>query len=329
MAPSPQVSNRTHYQSHDGAGWACRAPYREGDATTSVPDRVTCLRCRKQLLRWFELGKMVGWDEETVEGLKRLWARGRAARYETYSPESSVKNRSAGLGTPQINDLLDDVTTQARVLLKPGGPLARFVAAENQVKEAWKYEGDMYSPAHAAVSLIQRKAGEILKAAQVILREYDHVDAELSLQEAAGRVAARHVAGPRQEAQRRWEALVSEAAQTAARWMSEEPTPARSFDDALWGVAERAFTLHEKEFAALYDRVGEDAMRAINAIAEAVEERPARRRSAATPKCVVCGAEGEEIRYTVKGKSGTALAGRVFVKGTVLCEEHQEMCDNP
>lgn len=47
----------------------------------------------------------------------------------------------------------------------------------------------------------------------------------------------------------------------------------------------------------------------------------------ASDLCVVCGKPGEVIRYTAKGKDKTVLAGRVFVKGTVLCDPHQEMLD--
>ena len=45
----------------------------------------------------------------------------------------------------------------------------------------------------------------------------------------------------------------------------------------------------------------------------------------ASDLCVVCGKPGEAVRYTVKGADKTPLSGRVFVKGTVLCETHQEM----
>ena len=45
----------------------------------------------------------------------------------------------------------------------------------------------------------------------------------------------------------------------------------------------------------------------------------------ASDLCVVCGKPGEAVRYTVKGADKTPLSGRVFVKGTVLCEPHQEM----
>lgn len=45
----------------------------------------------------------------------------------------------------------------------------------------------------------------------------------------------------------------------------------------------------------------------------------------ATDLCVVCGKPGEEIRYSAKGMDRTPLSGRVFVKGTVLCETHLEM----
>ena len=44
--------------------------------------------------------------------------------------------------------------------------------------------------------------------------------------------------------------------------------------------------------------------------------------------CVVCGKPGEIIRYTVRGMDGTAIAGRVFLKGTALCDRHQAMCDS-
>lgn len=53
--------------------------------------------------------------------------------------------------------------------------------------------------------------------------------------------------------------------------------------------------------------------------------RVASRFLTASDLCVVCGKPGEAIRYTVKGENGTPLSGRVFVKGTVLCEPHQEM----
>jgi hypothetical protein len=44
--------------------------------------------------------------------------------------------------------------------------------------------------------------------------------------------------------------------------------------------------------------------------------------------CVVCGKPGEVIRYTVRGKDGSKLAGRIFLKGTALCDPHQEMCES-
>ena len=50
-------------------------------------------------------------------------------------------------------------------------------------------------------------------------------------------------------------------------------------------------------------------------------------RTAAGDRCVVCGKPGEEIRYTVRGMDGTDLTGRVFPKGSVLCEKHQDMLD--
>ncbi len=53
--------------------------------------------------------------------------------------------------------------------------------------------------------------------------------------------------------------------------------------------------------------------------------RVASRFLTASDLCVVCGKPGEAVRYTVKGENGTPLSGRVFVKGTVLCEPHQEM----
>ena len=53
--------------------------------------------------------------------------------------------------------------------------------------------------------------------------------------------------------------------------------------------------------------------------------RIAARFVSATDLCVVCGKPGEVIRYTVKGDAGTPLNGRIFVKGSVLCETHQEM----
>ena len=53
--------------------------------------------------------------------------------------------------------------------------------------------------------------------------------------------------------------------------------------------------------------------------------RVASRFFTASDLCVVCGKPGEAVRYTVKGENGTPLSGRVFVKGTVLCEPHQEM----
>lgn len=53
--------------------------------------------------------------------------------------------------------------------------------------------------------------------------------------------------------------------------------------------------------------------------------RVASRFLTASDLCVVCGKPGEAIRYTVRGENGTPLSGRVFVKGTVLCEPHQEM----
>jgi len=53
--------------------------------------------------------------------------------------------------------------------------------------------------------------------------------------------------------------------------------------------------------------------------------RIAARIIAATDLCVVCGKPGEVIRYTARGVDMTPLSGRVFVKGTVLCEPHLEM----
>lgn len=50
-------------------------------------------------------------------------------------------------------------------------------------------------------------------------------------------------------------------------------------------------------------------------------------KTAAGDKCVVCGKPGEEIRYNVRGSDGTELAGRVFIKGSVLCDKHQEMLE--
>lgn len=51
-------------------------------------------------------------------------------------------------------------------------------------------------------------------------------------------------------------------------------------------------------------------------------------RTAAGDKCVVCGKPGDEIRYNVRGSDGTELAGRVFIKGSVLCDKHQEMLES-
>lgn len=44
-------------------------------------------------------------------------------------------------------------------------------------------------------------------------------------------------------------------------------------------------------------------------------------------RCVVCGKPGEQIRADVRGMDGTPLAGRVFLRRTVLCDTHQEMLD--
>jgi hypothetical protein len=44
--------------------------------------------------------------------------------------------------------------------------------------------------------------------------------------------------------------------------------------------------------------------------------------------CVVCGKPGEKIRFTVRGMDKTPLAGRLFLKGTALCDKHQDMCDS-
>ena len=43
---------------------------------------------------------------------------------------------------------------------------------------------------------------------------------------------------------------------------------------------------------------------------------------------MVCGKPGDEIRYNVRGSDGTELAGRVFIKGSVLCDKHQEMLES-
>lgn len=53
--------------------------------------------------------------------------------------------------------------------------------------------------------------------------------------------------------------------------------------------------------------------------------RVAARSLLASDLCVVCGKPGEAIRYTVRGEDGTPLSGRVFLKGTVLCDPHQNM----
>lgn len=55
--------------------------------------------------------------------------------------------------------------------------------------------------------------------------------------------------------------------------------------------------------------------------------RVAARSLIASDLCVVCGKPGEAIRYTVRGADGTALSGRVFLKGTVLCDPHQDMLE--
>lgn len=55
--------------------------------------------------------------------------------------------------------------------------------------------------------------------------------------------------------------------------------------------------------------------------------RVASRSLTAADLCVVCGKPGEVIRYTAKGSDRTPLSGRVFIKGTVLCEAHQEMLE--
>jgi hypothetical protein len=55
--------------------------------------------------------------------------------------------------------------------------------------------------------------------------------------------------------------------------------------------------------------------------------RVASRLLTASDLCVVCGKPGDQIRYTVRGADGTQLTGRVFLKGTVLCESHQEMLE--
>lgn len=52
---------------------------------------------------------------------------------------------------------------------------------------------------------------------------------------------------------------------------------------------------------------------------------PLLKTAAADDKCVVCGKPGEAVRYNVRGSDGTELAGRVFIKGSVLCDKHQEM----
>jgi hypothetical protein len=50
-------------------------------------------------------------------------------------------------------------------------------------------------------------------------------------------------------------------------------------------------------------------------------------KAAAMNLCVVCGKPGSVVRFTVRGMDKTPIAGRVFLKGTVLCDDHQEMCD--